>query len=209
MPFLPSWVSLVIISIPPILLELIAGVYGCLSIHAFYNRSKQNGTHNYLDSNRYIRLISFSACDLICGIPITLFYLYLNTTVLVPFPGLTEEHYHFSNIVQVPAVVWRATTLSELGTELNRWILVWGAFVFFAIFGFTEESRNNYRSMLQSVVQVFVKKSGIKKSGIESSIGSSATECVASFFFLSVLRLIYSNMIFRIKLYNSYGSSRY
>jgi hypothetical protein len=43
MPILPSWVTLVIISIPPILLELIAGVHdGCLSIHALYNRSKLN-----------------------------------------------------------------------------------------------------------------------------------------------------------------------
>ena len=38
-----TWVSLVFFSIPPILLEFITGVYGCLSIRAFYNRS--NKTH--------------------------------------------------------------------------------------------------------------------------------------------------------------------
>ena len=85
-PILSTWVSLIIISIPLILLELIAGVYGCLSIHAFYNRSKQNETHNSLNSNRYTSFICFSACDLICGIPITLFYLYFNIMVLVPVP---------------------------------------------------------------------------------------------------------------------------
>ena len=179
MPILSTWVTLLIISIPPILLELIAGVYGCLSIHAFHNRSKQNETHNSFNSNRYTRLICFSAFDLLCGIPITLFYLYFNITILVPFPGLTQEHYNFSQIFLLPAVVWRANTLTELTFELNRWITVWGAFVFFAIFGFTEESRNNYRAMLQPVVQVFVKITGIK-----SRPSSKAEGCVTSFFFL-------------------------
>ena len=169
----PSWVTLVIASIPPILLELIAGVYGCLSIRAFYKRSIN------LKSNRYIRLIIFSACDLLCGIPITLFFLYLNIKALVPFPGLEQEQ--LSQIFQLPTVVWRATTLLELSYELNRWIIVWGAFVFFAIFGFTEESRDNYRAVLQSVVQYFVEITGIR---VKSRPSSSKTErCVTSFFF--------------------------
>jgi len=181
--FLPTCVLLIIFSIPPILLELIAGVYGCLSIHAFYNRSKLDETYNDFHSNRYIRLICFSACGLLCGIPISLFYLYLNTMELVPFPGLTQEHYQFSLIYQLPAVVWRATTLSEVSYESSRWIMVCGAFVFFAIFGFTEESCNNYRATLQSVVQVFVKITGIKSRLISAS-SSKAEGCVTSFFFL-------------------------
>ena len=171
----PSWVTLVIVSIPPILLEVIAGVYGCLNIYAFYNRSIN------LNSNRYIRLMCFSACDLLCGIPITLFYFCLNVKILIPFPGLTQAQ--FSQIIQLPAVVWRATTITELSIELNRWIIVWGAFVFFAIFGFTEESRNNYRAMVQSVVQYFVKITGIRVN-LKSRPSSSKVEgCVTSFFF--------------------------
>jgi len=167
---LVTWVSLLIISIPPILLEIIAGVYGCLSIRAFYNRSKNTQINDMnFDSKRYLRLICFSICDLLVGIPITLLYMYFDIKVLAPFPGLKEEHYDFSYIAQVPAVDWRATTLNELNVELNRWIIVWGAFVFFAIFGFTEESRNNYRAMLQSVVQVFVKITGIKSRPKASS----------------------------------------
>ena len=99
---------------------------------------------------------------------------------LVPFPGLAEEHYQFSLIYQVPAVIWRSTTLGELSYELNRWIIVWGAFVFFAIFGFTEESRNYYRVMFQSVIQVFGKIMGIKK---RSTSSSRAEGCVVLIFF--------------------------
>jgi pheromone a factor receptor len=172
-----TWVLLVIITIPPILLELISGVYGCLSIRAYYKRSKLNETHNILNPDRYIRLMCFSAVDLLTGIPITVFYLYRNAVELVPFPGITQKQ--FSLIYQLPAVEWRADRLTELSLELNRWILVWVAFVFFAIFGFTQESRNNYRAMLHFVVQVFVKITGIK-----SRPGNKAEGCVTSLFFL-------------------------
>ena len=188
-----TWVALIILYIPPVLLEIIAGVYGCLSIRAFYNRSNKTHINDFnFDSNRYARLIFFSTCDLLCGIPITSFYLYIAITDLFPgpFPGLKEEHKNFFFINEVPATVWRSTTLSELAGELNRWILVWGAFLFFAIFGFTEESRNNYRSILQSVVQVFVKITGIRRSS-RPQASSNAEGCVIYIYsFLSVLRLI-------------------
>ena len=195
MPILPSWVALIIISIPPVVLEFIAGVYGCLSIHAFYSRSRVIETHNNLNPSRYMRLICFSVCDLLFGIPVALFYLYINIKIFVPFPGLTQEHYQFSQIIEVPAADWRATPLSELSYELNRWIIVWGAFVFFASFGFTEESRNNYRAAFQSVVKVFVKITGIK---YRPSTGNKTEECVTFFSPCSL-----SDMLFRIIFYNS------
>ena len=221
-----TWVALIILYIPPVLLEIIAGVYGCLSIRAFYNRSNKTHINDFnFESNRYARLIFFSTCDLLCGIPITSFYLYIAITDLFPgpFPGLKEEHKNFffinevltgipitsfylyvanTNLLpfhglkeeynnyffiyKIPATVWRSTTLSELNHELNRWILVWGAFLFFAIFGFTEESRNNYRAILQSVVQVFVKITGIK-SPSRPQASSNAEGCVIYIYILFFL----------------------
>ena len=182
-----TWVALIIFFIPPILLEIITGVYGCLSIRAFYNRSKETHINDFnFDSNRYARLIFFSTCDLLTGIPITSFYLYVANTDLLPFHGLKEEYNNYFFIYKIPATVWRSTTLSELNHELNRWILVWGAFLFFAIFGFTEESRNNYRAILQSVVQVFVKITGIK-SPSRPQASSNAEGCVIYIYILFFL----------------------
>jgi pheromone a factor receptor len=174
-----TWVPLVIINIPPVLLELICGVYGCLSIRAYYNRSKLNETHNVLNPDRYIRLMCFSALDLLTGIPITVYFLYDNAVGLVPFPGITQDQFSLLPGYQLPAVEWRANMVTELDFELSRWIMVYVAFVFFAIFGFTPESRNNYRAMLHFVVQVFVKITGIK-----SRPGNKAEGCVTSLFFL-------------------------
>ena len=190
MPVLSTWVAIIILALPPILLELISGVYGCLSIHAFYNFSNETRSiNNNIDTNRYLRLICFSACDLISGIPLTLFYLYIYIKGLVPFPGLKQEHYEYSQIVQVPAVLWSSNTLVELDYELNRWLSIWVAFVFFAIFGFTEESRNNYRTMLQPVVQFFVKITGIKRRSSDNNAEGCVYIVLFSFSF-SVLHLI-------------------
>jgi len=123
-----TWVAIIVISVPPILLELIAGVYGCLSIHAFYKRRSQLNeslsSHQNLNSNRYIRLMCFSIFDLVIGTPIAVTYMYFAILDISPFPGLTSEHSHISQVIQVPAIVWRATTTSELSSELNRWLNV-------------------------------------------------------------------------------------
>ena len=185
-----TWISLIFEYTLPIVLEIIAGVYGFLSIRAYYNLSKRTHIKDYnFDPNRYVRLMCFSACDLLSGVPITSFYLYLAIRVFSPFSGLKEEHSNFSYISQIPAVVWRADTLSELSHELYRWFIVWEAFIFFPIFGFTEESRNNYRAILQSVVQVYIKITGIK-TRTPASCNAEGYVIYRFFPFPSVLRLI-------------------
>ena len=164
-------------------MELIAGVYGCLSIYGFYKHHSQLmlSSHEDLNWHRYIRLMCLSACDLLTGIPITVFYLCLEFRVLVPFHGLTKEHHHFSQVVQVPASVWRATTIGELDNELNRWLMVFGAFAFFSLFGFTHDACDKYRA----VVRFFMTITGIKIGSRRPS--NKAEGCVTFFFF----RLIY------------------
>lgn len=150
-----TWVAVAIVAAPPILLQLIAAVYGCLSIRAFYKRRSQLkesfSSHPNFNSNRYLRLMCFSALDLFIGTPFAALYLCFSSGH-ASFPVFSQG-YHFSEVTQVPAVVWRATAISELIYEMKRWIVVGGIFLFFAIFGLTEESRNKYRTTLQSFVQ--------------------------------------------------------
>ena len=58
--------------------------------------------------------------DLCYSRNITVIYLYFGIEAFVPFNGLTQEHYDFSDVIQAPAVVWHATTISELSLALNR-----------------------------------------------------------------------------------------
>jgi pheromone a factor receptor len=197
----PTWVTIVIVAVPPILLELIAGVYGCLSIRAFYKRRSQLNesfsSHPNFNSNRYMRLMCFSALDLFIGTPFSAVYLCFSITELTPYPGFSPEYQHISEVTQLPAVVWRATTIHELTFELRRWIVVWGVIVFFVIFGFTEESRNNYRAIVQSVVQGFIMITGIKtRSRPSSNAERSAHPLIRFSFFLFLSDT--PNVLFRI-----------
>lgn len=136
-------------------------------------------SYQNLNERRYIRLICFSACDLV-GTPIAVIFLSLCIKGLPLFNGLSQEHHDFSEVIQVPAIIWHANVFTELQLELNRWILIFGAFVFFAIFGFTEESRSKYRAAPQSVIQAFVMIAGIK---FKTRPNSNVDECVTPFFF--------------------------
>jgi pheromone a factor receptor len=139
-----------------------------------------------------MRLMCFSALDLFIGTPFSAVYLCFSITGLTLFPGVSPEYQQISEITQLPAVVWRATTIYELTYELRRWIVVWGVFVFFSIFGFTEESRNNYRAIVQSVVD-FIMITGI--TGKSRPQASSKAERSAH-----LLCFLYDipNMLFRI-----------
>ncbi|KAJ4490529.1 hypothetical protein J3R30DRAFT_95748 [Lentinula aciculospora] len=56
-----------------------------------------------------------------------------------------DTHFDFSRVVLVPAVVWRSDPATVVALELNRWVPIFCAFVFFALFGFAEEAMKNYK----------------------------------------------------------------
>src|SRR5271168_261837 len=96
---LHSWLSFIIITIPPIVFELIASVYGYLAIRALFKRRSQLNellsSHENLNSTRYIRLMFFSAFHFLTGVPFTMFYLFIAIKAgLLPFSGLKQEHHH-------------------------------------------------------------------------------------------------------------------
>jgi pheromone a factor receptor len=186
---LNSWVTLVVFTLPPILLEIVAGVYGCLSVYSFYKLGHRShlqcfSRYQNLNANRYVRLMCFSLCDLFVGLPLATTFLYfeLSPPGLVHYPGLKQAHAHISEILPVPAFAWRATLISELSFELHRWSIVGSGFVFFANFGLTRESRNTYRAALQSVVQFVLRRKAAMKSLRNSPPASSKAEECVSFF---------------------------
>ena len=139
------------------LTTIFTGAYGCLSMGPFYKcRSEMNellSSYQNLNSNRCARLMCFCVCDLLVGIPSLRPFWPLISRCARFLNRLQSEHRYFSEVVQIPAVVWRATAISESENVLYRWICVYCTFVF-AIFGFNKESRNKYRSVLQSVIRV-------------------------------------------------------
>ena len=122
-----------------------------LNIRIFWKSSQQLGGMLFLNKspnqNRYIRLIALSCTQVICTLPLSLYVLYFNSVVnpIYPWISWADTHLHYSRVVQYPSLIWRANPNVETSLEINRWLVVFSAFSFFAFFGFAEEARKHYR----------------------------------------------------------------
>jgi pheromone a factor receptor len=106
-----------------------------------------------LTRSRYIRLMAISAADILGTIPLGTFYIVHSTKIGVkPWRGWTYTHEHYSDVIQVPDSIWKNNPNSVLVLEMFRWSLVLCALVFFALFGFANEARKNYRRVYTSIV---------------------------------------------------------
>jgi pheromone a factor receptor len=148
--------AIVLVYLPPILIGLTSAVYCISSIRAF-NRSRlqfkeilSNNTN--LKAGRFLRLMLLAGVDLACTVPLGCFALYLSVSLgLVPWISWANVHDGFSEVDQYPAIIWKASLFESSMMELNRWLVIVCAFIFFGFFGFSEEARKNYRSAFGSV----------------------------------------------------------
>jgi pheromone a factor receptor len=105
-----------------------------------------------LSRGRYIRLMAISAVEILGTIPLGTFYIVHNSKLgVTPWRGWAFTHEHYSEVIQVPASIWKNDPDSVLGLEMYRWSLVLCAFLFFALFGFANEARQNYRRLYTSI----------------------------------------------------------
>jgi hypothetical protein len=105
------------------------------------------GSNKNPNQSRYIRLIVLSGSQIFTTLPASLFSFYLNACVQTVHPWISwnDTHSDYSFVGQVPSFIWRADPATVAALELDRWILVAAAFLFFAFFGFAEEARRHYR----------------------------------------------------------------
>lgn len=82
----------------------------------------------------------------------------------------------FGRISQFPSILWKNSEGAH-GLEFPRWVLVVCALVFFMFFGFAEEARKNYKSMIDTTCRRFGGSSvntfslGHKFGSVTSSVG--------------------------------------
>ncbi|PFH48838.1 hypothetical protein AMATHDRAFT_49183 [Amanita thiersii Skay4041] len=171
-----TWVAVLLVYLPPILIGLVSAVYCCLSIRLFYQSRAQFkeilSNSSNLNTNRYLRLMMLAGTEIVCTVPIGIYALYLNIKAhLNPWKSWADTHSGFSRIDQIPALIWRSNPILESSLELTRWLIIVCAFIFFAYFGFADEARKNYRSAVQSVA----KKVGYTSTGT-TLFGSTASK---------------------------------
>lgn len=127
-----------------------AKIFPVLSLRALFARQAQ--FNRFLSQSptftvsRYFRLMALAFTDLMLTVPFGIYEIYSNAagSEIQPWRGWADAHFNFSRVDQYPAWMWRADPRVRIPLELNRWIVPFCAFVFFAYFGFAEEARRNY-----------------------------------------------------------------
>jgi pheromone a factor receptor len=122
-----------------------------LNIRLFWKSSQQLkglfSSNSNPHQNRYIRLIALSWTQVLFTLPLSLYILYLDYVLfpIDPWVSWAVTHFDYSRVNQFPSILWRADPTEANIMELNRWLVVLSAFLFFAFFGFAEEARKHYR----------------------------------------------------------------
>nr|AGC14656.1 pheromone receptor [Lentinula edodes]AGC14667.1 pheromone receptor [Lentinula edodes] len=136
----------------PVLIGLASFIYSSgLTLRTFYIRRIQFNhilaSNSAINPSRYLRLMLLALIDILCTIPIGIYIIYIDLkgVPLAPWISWDDTHFDFGRVVLIPAVVWRADPATTAGLQINRWLPVICAFIFFALFGFAEEAMKNYR----------------------------------------------------------------
>ncbi|KAG6848099.1 hypothetical protein C0991_000963 [Blastosporella zonata] len=101
--------------------------------------------------------MALATVELLCNTPISTYSLYLNATLtpIYKWQGWSNLHFDWYDIDTFPSVLWRWNPVEVAALELSRWSLVFCAFVFFAFFGFADESRKHYRLAYWAIAKRF------------------------------------------------------
>jgi Pheromone A receptor len=109
------------------------------------------------DYNHYIRLFMLSGIDILITIPYNIWYLMtLATANILPWPGWNAIHNsNWSQILLVTLAVLRNFPQSLYRVQVPRWMYVVYGFIFFALFGISDEAMKRYWSAWQYVSKIF------------------------------------------------------
>ncbi|KAJ3983071.1 pheromone receptor [Lentinula detonsa] len=135
----------------PILIGLVSFVFSSLTLRSFYMRRIQFNqilsSNNAINPSRYLRLMLLALIDIMCTIPLGIYIIYIDLKgiPLAPWISWADTHFDFGRVILVPAVIWRSNPVDNAAIQVNRWLPIICAFVFFMIFGFAEEAMKNYR----------------------------------------------------------------
>ncbi|KAK0219089.1 putative pheromone receptor [Armillaria fumosa] len=145
----------------PILIGIVSFIYSGLTLRVFFIRRVQFqsliSTASALSVNRYLRLMILSLADMFCTIPLAIYTMYIGAkgVPLAPWISWEDTHYDFGRVGKIPALIWRTDRSYDITVELHRWIFVFCAFIFFALFGFANEAKKHYRMAFWAVAKRF------------------------------------------------------
>ncbi|CAO1634154.1 unnamed protein product [Parajaminaea phylloscopi] len=147
----------------PILIASIGSlIFSTLAFRWFLLRRRQFlavlvSSGSRLDQSRYLRMMAFCSVDMLLTVPFTVINLTLllreSNGTLKPYTSWSDVHFDFGTVLPIPA--------SAFGTEvpassfhrfnMTRWSAPIASFVFFALFGMTQDAMQEYRRVYRAI----------------------------------------------------------
>ncbi|TDL16852.1 STE3-domain-containing protein [Rickenella mellea] len=150
-----AWPSYIIFYSWPVILSLMNGVYVILTLRIITKKGKNMDEvlHVKTEKQLYYRIVILSLCQIILMVPYTLavMVMALSAFPMYPYIGWHDIHANYSQIPEIPAVLWRSTAISEAFYEMTRWILVVCAILIYGTLGFSVDARNTYRKAFWNI----------------------------------------------------------
>ncbi|VDC04675.1 unnamed protein product [Peniophora sp. CBMAI 1063] len=150
----PTWVSWLIVYPWPFIISVFSWLFGGLAYYHLRNRAVQfaefASSNAKLNQGRYMRLMFMTTIVLTISFMDSVQVVYQNAQArLFPWISWDDTHAHFGFVAQT---LRKDTPSSAVITlELQRWMPVISALVFFAFFGFADEARLHYRRAYNSL----------------------------------------------------------
>ena len=126
-----------------------------MAICAFYKRRRNHmqlvSGHN---GGQYLRLMAISATEMLGTVPLGTYNIVSDAKLgIEPWKGWASVHSHYSGVGQVAGFTWKNVSKMAVPLEMFRWELVACAFIFFALFGFTVEAREQYHRLYKLLAE--------------------------------------------------------
>ncbi|KAH6914112.1 pheromone A receptor-domain-containing protein [Coprinopsis sp. MPI-PUGE-AT-0042] len=164
-----------LIQAPTLLISLVSAVYAVLSIITFRKRQSDfrevlsASTNASVTVNRYLRLMGLAGVEVAVGLPLAITACVINATInpVQPWISWADTHFGFSRVDQIPASLWKSSTMATTLLETSRWFTVLCGLAFFCFFGLAEEARRNYKAWVEKACRLV---------GVEYSFDSNKTK---------------------------------
>lgn len=191
MPASPSFPTIFIIPLWPIVYGLISSVYGgknsqwfyfvhvqlklsvslvivlVIAIKAFLKRRLHfntilQGQKSGLTTGHYLRLMALALSDLVITLPLAVYFLHGFLPKVKPWSSWGDVHENFGHVQVFPAASLKPGHQTHI--FLPRWLAPLSALLFFSFFGLSKEACDGYRSWWKSLCSVFRKRSLLSRS---------------------------------------------
>jgi pheromone a factor receptor len=125
-------------------------------LYHFIKRNRQLAVmslHQGLHRTRYIRLMLLATTEMLTTILISSFMVrYSCEFGLIKFSWTTVRH-NYTHVPQYTTLEWQSDPVHYAAAEIDVWLPIYCAFIFFAFFGFADEARSHYRRVYSSITR--------------------------------------------------------